>query len=170
MAAGVDSTVEETTAKKMEGFKMTRSSSFLAVSLLCALATALLADSSFALAGGNCQDKLAGNTYVCSFKYSNEPNEPPYHDCMFFVTGGVSANFDVVVDGNHHGCSCLTTGSANSPSFDASSSAWACVGDDGFEYSGTVKGKKLRGQSVGETGDSAIYTCTFQSESGDCVL
>lgn len=147
---------------------MIRSSNFPAVAMLCALVTALLADSSLALAGGNCQNKLAGNTYECSFRYSNDPNAPPYHDCLFFVTGGVSANFDVILDTDHSGCSCLTTGSESSPSFDASSNAWVCVGD-GLEFNGTVKGKRLSGQSIDESGDSAIYTCT-QSKSSICTL
>jgi hypothetical protein len=64
---------------------MKRSISFLPVLMLSAVVTALLANLSSAEAGGgNCQAKLAGNSYDCNLKFSDGP---PETDCFGFRTG-----------------------------------------------------------------------------------
>jgi hypothetical protein len=59
---------------------MRRSISFLPVLMLSAVVAVLLANLSSAEAGGgNCQAKLAGNSYDCNLKFSDGP---PETDCL----------------------------------------------------------------------------------------
>jgi len=140
---------------------MRRSTSFLTILMLSAVVTVLLANLSSAEAkGGNCQAKLAGNSYECNLKYSAGP---PATDCFEFRTGGISANFTLTNGTGELGCTCATTGSFTSPSFDSSPSAFECVDGSGIQLNGKIKSKKLSGQVTDEGGDSEIYTCTLRS-------
>jgi hypothetical protein len=114
--------------------------------------------------GGNCQAKLVGKSYDCSAKYSNLP---PTSDCFEFISGGVSQDFDLVIDGDvEYGCSCDTTGSFNSPSFDSSPTAFECVSTaSSFLLNAKIKGKKVNGQGTSEGGDSVIFTCQVRTSS-----
>jgi len=138
---------------------MRRSASFLAVLMFSAVVTVLLANSRSAEAkGGNCQDKLEGKSYNCSVKSSI--SSMPLTRCFEFVTGGISTDFDLLVDGDDSGCVCDTTGSYKSPSFDSSSSSFECVDAAGVQHNGKIKSKKLSGQISDNLGQSLIYTCT----------
>lgn len=138
---------------------MRRSASFLAVLMFSAVVTVLLASSRSAEAGGgNCQEKLEGKSFMCTLKQST--SSTPLTKCFEFVTGGISANFDLVVDGDHSGCVCDTTGSYKSPSFDSSSSSFECVDESGVQHNGKIKSKKLSGQISDVEGESLIYVCT----------
>jgi len=141
---------------------MKRSAIFLTVLMFCAMTLLLANWSSAEAGGGNCQGKLVGKSYDCNTKYSGVS---PTSDCFEFETGGFSKNFDVIIDGLvDYGCSCDTTGSFNSPSFDGSSSSFDCLStSSGFLLNGKVKGKKLSGQGTSESGDSAIFTCVERS-------
>ena len=140
---------------------MRRSASFLAVVMFSAFVTGLLASSSSAVAGGNCQDKLVGNAYDCTEKIASGS----FDVCWEFATGGSSANFDLSLDvSTDYGCACLAKGSFKSPSFDASSSGFECVGSSiHFEWQGKVSGDKLSGQGSDSTGGSVVFRCTKRS-------
>src|SRR5271170_2682098 len=106
-----------------EDLTMKRSASVLAVLMFSLVVTFLLANLSSAMAGGgNCQAKLVGKSYNCSSKQEGEPEST---FCAEFVTGGKSVDFDILLlfnDGSEDlGCTCDTTGSFSSPSFDNSS-------------------------------------------------
>jgi hypothetical protein len=115
----------------------------------------LLAGSVSAVAGGNCQDKLAGNSYACQIKISNGPATT---DCFEFSTIGVSQNFNFFGLIGAFGCACDTTGSFKSPKFDSSPNAFECVDHSGTQINGKIKGKKISGQGTDEQGNSLIYT------------
>lgn len=132
----------------------------LAVAISCAFSMGLVGNPSSAEAGGNCQAKLAGNSYECNLKFSDGS---PETDCFAFRTGGISANFTLTNGTGELGCTCATTGSFTSPSFGSSSSAFQCVDGLGIQVNGKIKSKKLSGQSTDEGGDSEIYTCTLSS-------
>ena len=137
---------------------MGRSAGLLVVAMSCAFSMGLVGNPSSTEAGGNCQAKLVGNSYDCNLKISGSS---PETFCFEFQTGGISANFDLF-SVNDYGCTCDTTGSFKSPSFDSSSSAFECV-DDGTQINGKIKSKKLSGQIAVIDGTSAIYTCTLRS-------
>jgi hypothetical protein len=119
---------------------------------------ALLANSFSAQAAGNCQSKLVGKSYHCA---SNEEGIGPDSFTTTFNTGGASADFDMLLGGGDYACSCETTGSVSSPSFDKSSSAFVCQSTFGFMAVGKVSGKKVTGQGTNATGNgSFIFTCT----------
>jgi len=145
---------------------MKRSVSFPAVLMFSVVVTFLLANLSSAKAGGgNCQTKLAGNSYTCVVTFSDSP---PADDCFEFATGGLSSLFDLHREEGDldYGCACQTTGSSKSPSFDASANAFECAADpvgEGFEITGKVKGHKLSGQANNSTGESAVFTCTLSA-------
>jgi hypothetical protein len=126
--------------------------------IVSAFVMALLANSFSAQAAGNCQSKLVGNTYSC------ESNEEGFGTASFtttFETGGLSADFDMLLGTGDYACSCETTGSVSSPSFDKSSSAFVCQSTFGFMAVGKVSGKKVTGQGTNAAGNgSFIFTCT----------
>lgn len=139
---------------------MRRSTSFLAVLMFSGVGTFLLANLSSAQAGGgNCQAKLVGKAYNCTLE---QPTMPPQAACFEFVTGGLSANFDLVIapGGVDLGCACDATGSFKSPSYDGSSSPFECVTETGTQLNGKIKSNKLGGQATNTQGMSAVYTCT----------
>jgi hypothetical protein len=136
---------------------MRLSASFLAVLMFFAVVTILLTNSSSAQArGGNCQDKLVGKFYNCTGKDSEGGTVT---GCIEFASGGLSMDFDLFAGGNDYGCVCDTTGSIKSPSFDGSSSAFACV-TNGILINGKVKSKKVTAQAIDESGSSQILSCT----------
>jgi hypothetical protein len=140
---------------------MKRSASFLAVVMSSLVVTFLLANLSSAEAGGgNCQDKLVGNSYNCTEKESTGGGT--VSGCLTFETGGVSSNFDLVIEGEHYGCACDTTGSYKSPAYDSSSSAFGCVGLDTL-INGKLKSKKIAFQAITESGISDVLSCTETS-------
>jgi hypothetical protein len=119
----------------------------------------LLASSSIALGAANCQSKVVGKSYDCTFKFSDNPTASV---CAKFETGGVSPHFDMLFLIADLGCTCLTTGPFTAPSFNASPNAFACVGN-GVQYTEKVKGKKLSGRGTEAIGDSIIISCTQRS-------
>jgi hypothetical protein len=134
---------------------MGRSTSLL-VAIFSTFTFGLLA-LSFPAAAGNCQDKLVGKSLSCSFAQSDGMD---YTACYSFVTGGMSAEFDLKYDGSdYYGCACDTVGSVENPSFDASPSQFECWGTNGFTITGQVKGKTVSGQGVDEFGVSLVYSC-----------
>jgi hypothetical protein len=140
---------------------MRRSASLQIVMMSSAFVLGLLANSSCAEAkGGNCQAKLAGNSYDCAYKYSNGTDAA---DCLDFYTMGYSQNFDVDTNSfDSFGCACRATGSFKSPAFDESSSAFACVADD-VELDGKLKSNKLSGEVVDQDGESLVFLCKKRS-------
>ena len=140
---------------------MRRSASLQIVMMSSAFVLGLLANSSSAEAkGGNCQAKLAGNSYDCAYKFSNGTDGA---DCLDFYTMGYSENFDVDTNSfDSFGCACRATGSFKSPAFDASSSGFACVADD-VELDGKLKSNKLSGEVVDQDGESLVFTCEKRS-------
>src|SRR5271154_7043824 len=106
----------------------------LAAVMFSALSTVLLGNLSSAEAGGgNCQAKLVGKSYICTIKFPGGSEGP---SCWEFETGGVSSEFDLVLNPAHYGCSCEAKGSFKSPSFN-SSSAFECVDSlTGFQFHG----------------------------------
>src|SRR5208282_6931027 len=69
---------------RLEDRTMKRSAGFLTVLMFSAVVTILLTNSSSAM-GGNCQDKLVGNSYDCVFELSNGTTETT---CVDFEMGG----------------------------------------------------------------------------------
>jgi hypothetical protein len=139
-----------------------RLAGLLAVTLLSGFVAALLANTSSAEAGGNCQAKLVGNSYDCNEKFSTGELAG---DCVqFTMLSGFPNNFSLT-SGNFGKflCACDATGSFNSPSFDASPSAFECVSGDAIEFNGALKSKKLRGQTMDSLLISGIFVCTLRS-------
>jgi len=133
---------------------MSRSASFLAVLMFSALLTSW---SSAEARGGNCQTKLVGKSYICTIKFPGASEGPA---CWEFETGGVSSEFDLVLNPAHYGCSCETKGPFKSPSFN-SSSAFECVDSlTGFQFHGKINSKGISGQGSNENGEPAIFNCT----------
>ena len=135
---------------------MRRLTSFPVVLMFSAIVAALLANSTSAEA--NCQAKLAGNSFDCTFKFSDGP---PATVCVSFLTGGSSSNFDLLIPpSGDYGCSCETKGSFSSPSFDASGTGFECVAGFGFAFTGKVEpNNKLAGQGVGLDGEGIAFSC-----------
>ena len=97
---------------------MSRSTGLMVVAVFSVLAMVLLANSPSAEASGNCEGKLFGNSYDCSFKDNHTGS---LSDCFEFGNLGISEFFDLLSNSASWGCACNPTGSVNSPSFDSSS-------------------------------------------------
>jgi hypothetical protein len=123
---------------------------------------ALLASSPSALAG-NCQDKLHFKSFACTIKNSDGSTSS---DCFEFTSEGPSANFNFFDSKNNFGCACDATGSFKKPSFDDSSSGFACDDGVGDQISGKIKGHKLTGQGSDSSGDSKVFSCTVGPSCG----
>ena len=136
-----------------------RSANLLAIVVFSAFLTVLPTESH----AGNCQDKLANNSYDCLDKATAGGSVAKF--CLEFFTGGVSQYFDAIQppSNTHLGCACLATGSFKAPSFDASSSGVECVSDDGVQLHGKVKSDKLTLQISYEDGQQHISSCTKRS-------
>ena len=140
---------------------MSRITGFVVIAVCSAIVMALIVNAPSAEAGGNCQAKLAGNSYECNFK---DNDFPPFSYCFDFVTGGTSPDFDLHYSNVDSGCVCDATGSASSPSFDNSSTKFDCVDTSGaFMLTGTIKGKKLSIQGIGADGEEYVGTCTLRN-------
>jgi hypothetical protein len=141
---------------------MSRSASSFAVLMFSVVVTFLLANSTSVRAGGgNCQEKLVGKSYNCTALTSQDE---PGSGCLKFESGGLSADFDLLVQGQDYGCVCDASGSVKSPSFDSSSSSFECISVAfGFMINGKVKSKKLTAQGINEEGLQEILDCTESS-------
>lgn|SRR5208282_620896 len=143
---------------------MIRSASFLVL-----VAAVLLCTSSESL-GGTCQDKLVGNSYDCTYAfYSGQSGVTigitTEHNCMEFVTGELSENFDLVNLGFpvDLGCACQTTGVRIAPpSLDISANAFEYVGDSAgnlVQFHGKIDSNRLHGQASEESGVFIVFDC-----------
>jgi hypothetical protein len=149
---------------------MRRSTSFRALVALFVIAMTLLCNLSFA-EGGNCQDKLVGSSYDCTFVNLALGGVTITSNCAEFVTGGLSQQFDWVVGelglGVQLGCACETTGSSlRSYSYEASANAFECVGNDAgdlIQFHGKIESNQLRGQASDESGQSMVFKCRKRS-------
>ncbi len=141
----------------MEESEPMRSSTSLWVAIFSIFALSLLAVSS-ANAVSNCQDKLIGKSYTCEM---NEEGGVEETITFEFVTGGLSEDFDLVIEpATHYGCVCESKGSVNNPSYDSSSSAFMCESSFGFMAVGKVNGKKITGQGTNAAGTAPfIFAC-----------
>jgi hypothetical protein len=153
------------TAKKMTA-TIRRSASFPALVALSAFVTVLLCAPSFA-EGRSCEGKLVGNSYDCSYAFVIVGGAIiSKGDCMEFVTGGLSQNFDLVgqVGGlpSDYGCACENTGSFRSPDYAAN--AFQCVGNPNLvQIHGKVEANKLHGNGSDESGATIFFNCTKRS-------
>ena len=80
-------------------------------------------------------------------------------ECWTFAQGNLSKYFDIFTENtetdlDHYGCTCGATGSFKSPKFNSSSNTFECDDGNGGRLNGTIKGKKLSGQSSNEDGSS----------------
>jgi hypothetical protein len=137
---------------------MRRSASFLVL-----VAGVLLCTSSKS-SGGTCQNKLVGSFYDCTYAFNFGQSGVgggtiTKHNCMEFVTGGLSENFDLVSQGfpGDLGCACQTT-DTRMFSFNISANTFECVGDS-IEFHGRVDSDKLHGQASEENGVYIVFDC-----------
>jgi len=109
----------------------------------------------------NCGDKLVGNSYNCIAKDTKGESGS---GCFEFESGGISDDFDLLVEGQDYGCACDASGSVSSPSFDSSSSSFECLSVAvGFLINGKLKGNKIAAQGIEESGFTQIFDCTKSS-------
>ena len=109
---------------------------------------------------GNCEAKLSGNDYGCTYVCTGGGGGT---ECLDFGSFGVSAPFDMddVGEDGVGACICADTGSAKSPKFDSSSRTFICTLDSfPGAYVGKVSGKHVTGQSVYEGGETCRFSCT----------
>jgi hypothetical protein len=137
------------------------------VSFLILVAAVLLYTSSES-SGGSCQDKLVGNYYDCSYAITSGQSGPSIgfitrHNCVEFITGGLSSNFDLVgslgsSDGDL-GCACQTTSDALfTPKLDISAKDFECVGDS-VQFHGRIDSNRLHGQASEDNGTYIVFDC-----------
>ena len=143
---------------------MRRSASFLV------LMAAVLLCTSPESSGGTCQDKLVGNSYDCTYAFNSGQSGVTIgviteHNCMEFVTGELSGNFDLVSLGFpvDLGCACQTTGDRIAPRFlHISANAFECVGDSAgnlVQFHGKIDSNRLHGQASEESGVFIDFDC-----------
>ena len=131
--------------------------------------TAVLLSASSAWSGGTCQDKLVGNFFDCTYAYhvgqsGHGLGSITKHNCVEFVTGGLSENFDLVGGfPSDLGCACQTTDTRIEPhSLDISANAFECVGDsagDQVQFHGKIDSNRLHGQASDESGVYIVFDC-----------
>jgi len=149
---------------RRKGPKMRRSASFLV------LVAALLLVTSSRSSGGTCQNKLVGNSYDCTYAFNFGQSGVGVgtitnHNCVKFVTGGLSGNFDLVSLGFpvDLGCACqTTTARIIQPSLDISANAFECVGDSAgnlVQFHGQLDSNRLHGQASDESGTYIDFDC-----------
>ncbi len=153
-----------------ENRTMTLSTSFLALLVLSTFVTVLLCTSSES-SGGTCQDKLVGNSYDCTYAFNFGQSGIGVgfitkHNCVEFVTGGLSENFDLVgVLGSlasEFGCACQTTGGLDARSLHISANAYECVGGSSgnvVQFHGKIDSNRLHGQASEENGAYIVFDC-----------
>jgi hypothetical protein len=116
--------------------------------------------------GGNCQNKLSNNSYVCGVKSSFSS---PFVDCFEFSSpGSESSNFDLstVGLGATLGCSCNPTNGFGNPNFNGSPASFTCTGTDGsefFSFAGKVSGAQIKGHVAANAGSSFVFSCVKTS-------
>jgi hypothetical protein len=145
------------------GIKTMRRSVSLLVVTFSVFVVSLLAMSFSANAGGNCQDKLVGNSYECNYVNSEGSSGT---ECIAFGTGALSDHFDAGYNSaDEYGCACDPKGSSKSPSFDASSNTYQCTspGSPAYLLSGKINGKKLTEQGFDSAGFQYVETCELRS-------
>ena len=136
---------------------MGRSTGLVVVAVFSAIVMGLFANSPSAEAGGNCQAKLVGKSYDCSF---NDNDSGPFTECWDFFTGGDSQYFDLD-NGEDYGCACDASGSSK---FNHSANTFECSDSVApYSFNGKIEGKKLSVQGVGADGEQYIGTCTLRS-------
>jgi len=137
-----------------------RSASFLV------LVAGLLLYTSSKSSGGSCQNKLVGNSYDCSYAINSGQSGVSVgtiskHNCVEFVTGGLSENFDLVgsVPTSDLGCACQTKSDALiTPKMNISAEDFECVGDS-IEFHGRIDSDRLHGQASEENGVYIVFDC-----------
>jgi len=143
---------------------MWRSPDFLVL-----VATVLLCMSSESSAG-TCRDKLVGNFYDCTYAFNSGQSGVgggfiTEHNCVEFVTGGLSENFDLVSLGFpvDLGCACQTTSDAViTHRLDISAEDFECVGDSAgnlVQFHGKIDSNRLHGQASEESGVYIVFDC-----------
>ena len=147
---------------------MRRSASFLV------LVAALLLVTSSRSSGGTCQNKLVGNSYDCTYAFNFGQSGVGVgtitnHNCVKFVTGGLSGNFDLVSLGFpvDLGCACQTTDD-RILSFGISANTFECVGDSAgnfVQFHGKLDSNRLHGQASEQDGTYIIFDCKKLSSS-----
>ena len=142
--------------------KCHRAAALVLTALVCSL-------TGVAFAGGTCDAKLVGNSYDCTI--SLQTGEGSFvgtktrNNCVEFITGGLSNNFDLVGDGlginGDLGCECEVTSSINSRFFHVSADSFECVGDSVnlVQVHGTVDSDRLRGQGSEANGSIVQFVC-----------
>lgn len=121
---------------------------------------------------GTCDAKLVGNSYDCTILMeSGETGAGPVvvvSQCIEFVTGGLSNNFDLISNGvgiallsGTYGCECEKTSSLHSRFLHVSANAFECVGDpvNLVQVHGTVDSDELRGQGSEANGSILQFVC-----------
>jgi hypothetical protein len=157
--------------KKKYRKTMRRSASFLSLAVLSVFVTVLLCTSASAEPGivhqRTCQDELVGNSYDCNFAFFIVGGVVRANgNCVEFVTGGLSQNFDLVGEvtsgASDYGCACEITGSVKLPG--ESTNAFECVGDPNVvQLHGKVESNKLHGQGSEESGATILFNCKKRS-------
>jgi hypothetical protein len=137
----------------------------VAVVMLFVLAATSICNSALA----DCQDNLVGNSYDCTIALEVEGHGAgggiiTTDDCIEFVTGGLSANFDLVGVsgfGGEFGCACQVQGGIYSSRFRLSPDAFGCVGpsENVAELHGKIDSDKLRGQGSDQSGTIIQFEC-----------
>ena len=134
--------------------------------LFLALGALLLAGPLQGLATADCDTKLVGTSWDCSFSFSKSSDNRTV--CVEFGHFGISSDFDMFVStfSGDEGCTCVDTGSEQSPHFDANPTSFECT-ETVFASSflGHVSSKKLTGQYWDASGLTALISCTKRSSS-----
>ena len=142
---------------------MRRGLTVLSLAIVSIFVLGLLIAPLAALAGGNCDAKLANKSFACTIKNSDGIVSS---DCWEFTPTGPSAQFNFFDSKGLFGCTCDVSGTFKSPSFDNSSSAFECDDGAGDQIYGKLKGKKITGAGSDTMGDSLLFSCTIGPSCG----
>ena len=131
--------------------------------------------------GEICDAKLVGNSYQCAVVFETLGfSEFSTENCVEFVSGGLSFNFDLVGVGDFlnadYGCQCEVTSSPSSIvkkaerghlpfAFHQGADAFECVGDttNPTQLHGKVDSDKLYGQGYAADGSAVEFVCRKRS-------
>ena len=134
-----------------------------------------------AFPGENCQDKLVGNSYECAVVFETLGfGEFSTENCVEFVRGGLSFNFDLVGVGDilnaDYGCQCEVTSprsivkrAEHLPglpfAFHLAADAFECVGDtvNLTQLHGKIDSDKFYGQGSEADGSTLEFVCRKRS-------
>jgi hypothetical protein len=130
---------------------------------------------------GTCDAKLVGNSYQCTVVFETLGESAfSRENCVEFVSGGLSFNFDLVGVGDFlsgdYGCQCEVTSSPSSIvkkaerghlpfAFHLSADAFECVGDtvNLTQLHGKIDSDKLYGQGSEADGSTLVFVCRKRS-------